>query len=129
MVDFLKKFVNYFLSLFIVPLTSSSPGIRTALEIGRKGELYIFERNFQDALESFKSALGQLVLLLTTEPPGNRRTMMHQLTQFWMQEAESLKAILSAEAWKKTTEEEEAEGQSENAMNNKLAINSHCSLQ
>lgn len=104
-------------------MTSSSPAIQAALEIGRTGELYIFERNFKGALECFKSALGQLVPLLTTEPKGTRRDMMHQLIQFWMKEAESLKSILNAQNWKEK-DEEQLEG-----TNNKLAINSHCSVQ
>lgn len=102
-----------------VPLTASSPAIQNALEIGRKGELYIFERNFKAALEAFKSALGELVPLLQTEPKGQRRDMMHQLTQFWMQEAESLNSILSAQCWEAREDE----------ISNKLAVNSHCSLQ
>lgn len=99
-------------------MTGSSPDIRSALEIGRKGEMYIFERNFKGALESFTSALGQLVPLLTTEPKGPRRDMMHQLTQFWMREAESLKSILNAQTW---TDEVET--------SSKLAVNSHCVVQ
>lgn len=102
-----------------VPLSSSSPAIRNALEIGRKGELYIFERNFKSALEAFKSALGELVPLLQTEPKGQRRDMMHQITQFWLQEAESLKSILSAQCWEAREEQ----------ISNKLAVHSHCSLQ
>lgn len=91
---------------FSDPLTSSSPAIRSAIEIGRKGELYIFERNFALALKSFQGALSQLVPLLSTEPKGHRRNMLHQLTLFWMQEAESLKAILSARTWEATEDQE-----------------------
>ena len=98
-------------------MTASSSAIRTALEIGRKGELFIFERNFKEALESFKTALGQLVPLLATEPKGLRRDLMHQLTEFWMKEAESLKSILQL------TEDHQA------ALGNKLAVNSQCVLQ
>lgn len=105
---------HYFIS---VPLTASSPAIRSALEIGRKGELYIFERNFKEALASFTLALGQLVPLLGTEPKGTRRDMMHQITQFWMKEAESLKAILKAQDWTSSD------------LNNKVAVNSNCSVQ
>lgn len=102
------------------PLTGSSPAIRTAMEIGRKGELYIFERNFAVALDNFKAALGQLVPLLATEPKGQRRDMLHQLVQFWMREAESLKSIISAQSWKAATTDPEI---------NRMAITTSCTLQ
>ncbi|KAI8123210.1 serine/threonine-protein kinase ULK3 [Lucilia cuprina] len=77
-------------------LSHSSPSLKTALEIGRQGELYLYERKFESALESFTSALGILVPFLNKEPKGERRTLLIQQLDFWMKEAESIKSLLNA---------------------------------
>ena len=59
-------------------LSHSSPSLKTALEIGRQGELYLYERKFDAALESFTSALSILVPFLNKEPKGERRTLLIQ---------------------------------------------------
>ncbi|XP_017075211.1 serine/threonine-protein kinase ULK3 [Drosophila eugracilis] len=77
-------------------LSHSSPSLKTGLEIGRKGELYLYERKLDAALESYTSALGILVPFVNNEPKGERRNLLLQQLEFWMKEAESIKSILSA---------------------------------
>ncbi|KAH8382110.1 hypothetical protein KR009_001962 [Drosophila setifemur] len=77
-------------------LSHSSPSLKTGLEIGRKGELYLYERKLDAALESYTSALGVLVPFVNNEPKGERRNLLLQQLEFWMKEAESIKSILSA---------------------------------
>jgi serine/threonine-protein kinase ULK/ATG1 len=78
-------------------LSSSSKEIREGLEAGRKAELYLYEKRLDVALESFKSALTMLMPQLTKEPKGQRRELLHQVIKSWIQEAESIKSLLSAQ--------------------------------
>ncbi|XP_017849607.1 serine/threonine-protein kinase ULK3 [Drosophila busckii] len=77
-------------------LSHSSPSLKTGLEIGRKGELYLYERKLDAALESYTAALGILVPFVNNEPKGERRNLLLQQLEFWIKEAESIKSILSA---------------------------------
>ncbi|XP_037945690.1 serine/threonine-protein kinase ULK3-like [Teleopsis dalmanni] len=77
-------------------MSNSSPQLKNALEIGRQGELYLYERKFETALESYTTALGILVQFMNNEPKGERRNLLLQQIEFWMKEAESIKSILSA---------------------------------
>ncbi|XP_030243701.1 serine/threonine-protein kinase ULK3 [Drosophila navojoa] len=77
-------------------LSNSSPSLKTGLEIGRQGELYLYERKLDAALESYTSALGILVPFVNNEPKGERRNLLLQQLEFWIKEAESIKSILSA---------------------------------
>lgn len=100
-----------------VALSNSSPALKNGLEIGRKGELYLYERRLDAALESYTSALGILVPFVNNEPKGERRNLLLQQVssfifnyqyriqliilipiklEFWIKEAESIKSILSA---------------------------------
>lgn len=76
-------------------MSSSSPSLKNALETGRKAELYLYEKKFEAAFESFKSALSVLVPFLSNEPVGDRKTLVIQQIDFWMKEAESIQTILS----------------------------------
>jgi len=49
--------------------------LKTGLEIGRQGELYLYERKLEAALESYTSALGILVPFVNNEPKGERRNL------------------------------------------------------
>ncbi|XP_075145445.1 unc-51 like kinase 3 homolog Aduk [Haematobia irritans] len=77
-------------------LSHSSPSLKTGLDIGRQGELYLFERKYESALESFTAALGILVPFLNKEPKGDRRSLLLQQLDLWMKEAESIKSLLNA---------------------------------
>lgn len=50
----------------------------SGLEMGEVGEQYFAEGNYTLALEKFKSCLGILVRVLSKEPPGRRRELLHQ---------------------------------------------------
>lgn len=76
-------------------MSHSSPCLKNALEMGRQAELYAYEKKFEAAFESFKSALSILVPFLSNEPVGDRKTLIIQQIDTWMKEAESIQAILS----------------------------------
>ncbi|XP_036322967.1 serine/threonine-protein kinase ULK3 isoform X2 [Rhagoletis pomonella] len=59
-------------------LSHSSPQLKSALEIGRQGELYLYERKFRAALDAYTSALGMLVPFTNNEPKGERRNLLLQ---------------------------------------------------
>lgn len=63
-------------SRLLVAVSNSSPSLKTALEIGRQGELYLYERKFEMALESFTTSLGILVPFINNEPKGERRNIL-----------------------------------------------------
>ncbi|XP_067619445.1 serine/threonine-protein kinase ULK3 isoform X2 [Eurosta solidaginis] len=77
-------------------LSHSSPQLKSALEIGRQGELYLYEKQFKAALEAYTSALKILVPFTNNEPKGERRNLLLHQLDVWMKEAESIKSILSA---------------------------------
>jgi serine/threonine-protein kinase ULK3 len=77
-------------------LSSSSPELKHSLDIGRKAELYLCEKNFEIALKTFTSALSCLMPILNKEPKGGRRDLLHFQIVEWMKEAESIKALLLA---------------------------------
>lgn len=54
------------------------PTIQDALEIGQKGELYLYEQNTMAALDCFTSALKVLVPILPQEPNGKRKEMLQK---------------------------------------------------
>lgn len=68
-----------------------------ALEIGRQGELYAFEKNYKLALENLTGSLSILIPLIQQEPPGTRRDMLHLMTNKWMREAEQIKDHIEKE--------------------------------
>ncbi|KAJ9601515.1 hypothetical protein L9F63_000354 [Diploptera punctata] len=75
-------------------LSNRTPEMATALEIGSTAELYVGEGHYQRALEKFQSCLGVLIPLLSSEPKGRRRELLHSQIELWMQEAESTKALM-----------------------------------
>ncbi|GLH05652.1 Serine/threonine-protein kinase ULK3 [Gryllus bimaculatus] len=58
-------------------LCSATPGLTSALEIGRDAELYMAEGQYPTALEKFEACLGVLVPAIGKEPKGHRRDLMH----------------------------------------------------
>lgn len=75
-------------------LCSKTPAMATALEIGSSAEQYMAEGHYQSALDKFQSCLGVLIPLLSNEPKGQRRDLLHNQIQLWMKQAESTKALL-----------------------------------
>ncbi|XP_053693406.1 serine/threonine-protein kinase ULK3 [Sabethes cyaneus] len=79
-------------------LASSSPELKSALEIGRQAELYALENRLDIALESYKTVLGKLMPLLGAELRGSkRRELLHQQIVRWMEQAEQIKTVRSAQ--------------------------------
>lgn len=100
----------------LAALASSSPELKSALEIGRQAELYALENKLDVALESFKTVLGALMPLLAEEPRGSkRRDLLHQQIVCWMEEAEHIKCVRSAQILEE--------------MENSPAANYNCCLQ
>lgn len=77
-------------------LFASTPKVQHALEIGRQAELYSYEQNHVAALDRYTSALKVLVPLLPNEPSGARKDLLQKQIMHWMQEAESIKALVMA---------------------------------
>lgn len=86
------SYTEFFMST-IGYLCSKTPAIAAALEIGSSAEQYMAEGHYQSALDKFQSCLGILIPLLSNEPKGHRRDLLHNQIQLWMQQAESTKAL------------------------------------
>ncbi|XP_062550588.1 serine/threonine-protein kinase ULK3 [Armigeres subalbatus] len=100
----------------LIALASSSPDLKSALEIGRQAELYALENKLDTALESYKTVLGALMPLLAKEPRGSkRRDLLHRQIVRWMEEAEHIKSVRSAQILEE--------------MENGPAGHNHCRLQ
>jgi hypothetical protein len=85
---------------FLEQLCNATPAIATALEIGSSAEQYVSEGDYRSALDKFQSSLGILIPLLSNEPKGHRRDLLHNQIQLWMTQAESTKALLCVEDFK-----------------------------
>lgn len=78
---FYKCFIHIYFSINIIivdSVSSSTSALKNALEIGREAELYVYEGKYQNALDNYKLSLGKLVPLLSNEPKGQRRDLLHQ---------------------------------------------------
>lgn len=78
-------------------MCQSSQSLVNALEIGRQGELYAFEKNYKLALDNLTGSLSILIPLIQQEPVGIRREMLRSMTNKWMREAEHLKDHIEKE--------------------------------
>lgn len=85
-------------------MCTSSQSLLNALEIGRQGELYAFEKNHKSALENLTGSLSILIPLIQQEPPGTRREMLHLMTNKWMRQAEQMKDYIEKEDLETATE-------------------------
>ncbi|CAO1442863.1 unnamed protein product [Diamesa serratosioi] len=78
-------------------MCASSPKLQNGLEIGQQAEFYTFEKKLDLSLVNYKRALSYLVPLLSEEPKGERKDLLHGQICNWMKEAESIKSILVAQ--------------------------------
>ncbi len=85
-------------------MCTSSQSLLNALEIGRQGELYAFEKNFKTGLEKLTGSLSILIPLIQQEPAGTRRDMLHVMTNKWMQQAEQIKDHIEKEELENASE-------------------------
>ncbi|XP_071453893.1 serine/threonine-protein kinase ULK3 isoform X2 [Hetaerina americana] len=72
-----------------------TPSLATALDIGKYAEQYLLEGQYSLALEKFESALNIMIPILSQEPPGPRRELLHQQIKLWLERAENAKAFIS----------------------------------
>lgn len=79
----------------LLRLTSTTPQIQAAIEIGASGELYAREGNYSIAFDKYQLALGKLLELLQSEPKGRRKDLLREEVTRWMTQAEHLKELLS----------------------------------
>uniref|UniRef100_A0A0A9WTA7 Serine/threonine-protein kinase ULK3 n=4 Tax=Lygus hesperus TaxID=30085 RepID=A0A0A9WTA7_LYGHE len=77
-------------------MCSSTPKMVDGIDIGLTAQMYLYEGNYPMALDHFKLCLNILVPLLENEPPGQRRTLLTQMTKEWLNEAESAEALILA---------------------------------
>ncbi|KAF6211189.1 hypothetical protein GE061_014304 [Apolygus lucorum] len=77
-------------------MCSSTPKMVDGIDIGLTAQMYLYEGNYSLALDHFKLCLNLLVPLLENEPPGQRRTLLTQMTKEWLNEAESAEALILA---------------------------------
>ncbi|XP_008552813.1 serine/threonine-protein kinase ULK3 [Microplitis demolitor] len=92
-------------------LSKSTSDMASGLEMGEVGEQYFAEGNYTLALEKFKSCLGILVRVLSKEPPGRRRELLHQQIQMWMKQAECTKGLLATKGVQDLTKSAETTDQ------------------
>jgi serine/threonine-protein kinase ULK/ATG1 len=79
--------------LFI--LSAGTPKLITALDIAKAAEAYELEGKYPVALEKYQTSLGMLLPLLSNEPAGKRKTMLHSEITRWMNKAECIKDMLN----------------------------------
>lgn len=75
-------------------LCKTTPKIKNALDIGRVAEMYVIDGKLAIALDKITAALDVLIPLITTEPPGPRKEMLHKQIQQWLALGETLKKSL-----------------------------------
>ena len=81
----------------LVKLSRNTPALKNALEIALSAELYDAEGQLEVAFEKYQSALGLLLPLLTSEPKGERKTLLSQQIKHWMSRAETIRDIQALE--------------------------------
>ena len=80
-------------------LASTTPSLKTAIEIGMEAVQYDAEGSRTTAFERYEAALQQILPVLTKEPKGRRKELLHQQASLWMDRAEKLQeSIKSQEA-------------------------------
>lgn len=72
-------------------ISATTPGLVTALDIGKTGELYYAEGKKQLALEKLTTSFSLLFPLLDSEPEGIRKDMLRIQIEKWMTLAEFIK--------------------------------------
>lgn len=80
----------------LLRLTTTTPQIQAAIEIGASGELYAREGNYSIAFDKYQLALGRLLELLQNEPKGRRKDLLREEVARWMTQAEYLKELLNS---------------------------------
>ncbi|CAL4130822.1 unnamed protein product, partial [Meganyctiphanes norvegica] len=79
----------------LLRLSSSTPQIKTAVEIAASAELYAHEGSYATALEKYQLSLGALLPLIRNEPKGLRKDLLTEEAKRWMTQAEHIKKYLN----------------------------------
>jgi len=75
-------------------LVSTTPSLKSALDIGVVAVQYDAEGQFANALGGYEAALQQIIQLLSKEPRGKRKELLHKQASIWMSRAEKIKIQL-----------------------------------
>ena len=78
----------------LLRLSSATPALKTALEIGQSAEFYEKEAKFGIAIERYQKSLGLLLPLLSSEPKGPRKALLASQVHRWMGRAEAVKELV-----------------------------------
>ncbi len=81
----------------VMELCSMTPRMATGLEIAKAAEGYELDGKYEVALEKYQTSLGLLLPLLSTEPRGPRKTLLHAEVNRWMNRAECVKDLMQAQ--------------------------------
>lgn len=67
-------------------MSSSTPEMKTALEIGIEGVTYDAEGRYNEAFDRYESAISMLLKLLKSEPKGPRQKLIQQQVaeSYWL---------------------------------------------
>ncbi|CAG5099486.1 Similar to ulk3: Serine/threonine-protein kinase ULK3 (Xenopus laevis) [Cotesia congregata] len=103
--------LRYFIPILMGSLSKSTFDMASGLEMGEIGEQYFAEGNYSLALEKYKACLGILVRVLSKEPPGKRRELLHKQIQIWMKQAECTKGLLATKDMQETIKSAETTDQ------------------
>jgi len=75
-------------------LVSTTPSLKSALDIGVVAVQYDAEGQYSNALERYEAALKQIIQFLSKEPRGKRKELLHHQASIWMSRAEKIKSQL-----------------------------------
>ncbi|XP_053319599.1 serine/threonine-protein kinase ULK3 [Spea bombifrons] len=101
-------------------MAQDKPRLYAALDVASAAVAKDEEGLMVDALDLYQQSLGELLLMLSAEPPGRRRELLHSEIQTLMRRAEFLKEQMKTSDWK--SESLDQEGLSE-------SVRGSCSLQ
>ncbi|XP_056428658.1 serine/threonine-protein kinase ULK3 [Hyla sarda] len=102
-------------------MSLDKPRLFAALEVASAAVVKDEEGQAADALDLYQQSLGELILMLSAEPAGRRRELLHAEIQALMKRAEFLKEQMKTSSWKS-----ESLGQEEMLSD---SVRSSCSLQ
>lgn len=79
----------------LIKLCAGTPRLRTGLQIAQSAEGYERDSKYPAALEKYELALGVLIPLMKSEPPGERKVKLGYEVTRWLNRAEVIKEILT----------------------------------
>ncbi|XP_069837567.1 serine/threonine-protein kinase ULK3 [Dendropsophus ebraccatus] len=101
-------------------MSQNKPRLFAALDVASAAVVKDEEGQVADALDLYQQSLGELILMLSAEPAGRRRELLHAEIQALMKRAEFLKEQMKTSSWKSESLGQEMLSES---------VRSSCSLQ